>query len=71
MQQIRIIAYSTSVELISNSELFNMETASEPMRINRASRDCCAKHILTTLSVVNVVYSVRDTRVSDFGAMTG
>jgi len=71
MQQITIIAYSTSVELISNSELFNMETASEPMRLNWASRDCCAEYNLTTLSVVKVVYSVRNTRVSDFGALMG
>jgi len=63
MQQIRIIVYSTSVELISNSELLNMEKAYEPMRLNWALRDCCAEYNLKKLSVVKVVYSVWDTRV--------
>jgi hypothetical protein len=71
MQQIRIIPYSTYVELISNSELFNMKTASEPMRLKWASRDCCAEYSLTTPSVVKVVYSDWDTRVIDFGALMG
>jgi len=36
-----------------------METDSDPMQPNWASRDYCAEYSLTKLSVVKVVYSVR------------